>query len=306
LPEDFFGGGPEFLQVTFCPVGNTLAVTGEFHCNSAHGGLVLWDLQSDCKKFVVQKDLVLIYSFAYSPDGKLFATGHREGAVKLWDAASCKKVADLGRHDGRALTIAFSPDGTLLATGGVDHEVFIWDVAKREKRSTILVHSRPVNCLAFSPNGKSLATTSVDGRLCLTDVETGKLIGGIGDAGKDSFCAVAFSPDGKSFASIGPHLTKVYLWETATCKQLAVFEGHENGANCIAFSPDGKLLATSGSGVVKLWDIKTKKERFTLDVGTAGAISFSPDGRILAVSNGRDGVRLWEVATGKPYEPDPK
>jgi WD40 repeat protein len=165
--------------------------------------------------------------------------------------------------------------------------------------------NRIVNGLAFSPDGKTLATTSVDGRLCLTDVDTGKLKGGIGDADKDCFFAVAFSPDGKTLASSGPDPYKVYVWETATRKQLAVFEGHESGAYYLAFSPDGTLLASSGSGVCKLWDLRTKKERFRFDVGTAGAISFSPDGRILAVSNGSDGVRLWEVATGKPYEPDP-
>jgi WD40 repeat protein len=69
----------------------------------------------------------------------------------------------------------------------------------------------------------------------------------------------------------------------------------------IAFSPDGKLLATGSSGELKLWDVSTAKELFTLGGHTemVWSLAFSPDGMTLATGSGDQTVRLWDVTSGK-------
>jgi WD40 repeat protein len=303
LPEDFFKGASG-LRATFAPAGKVLAVSGEFHCNTSPAGLLLWDLEAERQEFVLDKDLILVYAFAFSPDGKRFATGHREGAVRLWDAATCKKLADLGEHGARVLSAAFSPDGSLLATTGGDHKVILWDVKKRKGRIILSLPPDAIaEAMAFSPDGKALALAATDGTIRLTDVRTGKQVGSIGDGEEDCSCAVAFSPDGETLAcgkTPSGDAQEVMLWDIRARKEKVVLKGREGVVTYVAFSPDGRLLASAWShGGIKVWDLPAGKERFTINSRSVSSLFFFPDGRILAGTVEYHQVKLWDTATGK-------
>ncbi len=77
--------------------------------------------------------------------------------------------------------------------------------------------------------------------------------------------------------------------------------GSVSGYHSVAFSPDGRWVAAPGPGrSVKIWDAATGKEIRSLAGHTQDVldVAFSPDGQRLA-SAGRDGVRLWDLRTGK-------
>src|SRR5271166_5546107 len=69
----------------------------------------------------------LVYSVAFSPDGKVLATGSFDSTVKLWDFASKKELQTLKGHTLPVYSVAWSPDGKLLASGSQDKTIRLWD-----------------------------------------------------------------------------------------------------------------------------------------------------------------------------------
>jgi WD40 repeat protein len=58
----------------------------------------------------------MVFSVAWSPDGRRLATGSGDNTVKVWDAASGEELLTL-RHGSAVWSVAFSPDGRRLMSG---------------------------------------------------------------------------------------------------------------------------------------------------------------------------------------------
>jgi hypothetical protein len=69
-----------------------------------------------------------VWSVAFSPDGRLVASGSDDSTVRLWDVAVGEEVKKLNGHESSVWSVAFSPDGRLVASGSYDRTVRLWDV----------------------------------------------------------------------------------------------------------------------------------------------------------------------------------
>jgi len=115
-----------------------------------------------------------VNAVAYSPNGKVLATGGADGIVYLAPLNGDEPL-QLSDHTDAITALAYSSDGKLVASGGADKAVVLWKASTGDELYKLEGHQAAIASLIFLPNTPFLLSASVDGDLATWNTETGTL-----------------------------------------------------------------------------------------------------------------------------------
>ncbi len=248
---------------------------------------------------LVQRDHVHNFGatrIAFSPSGKLLASGGFQGEIKLWSVPGGKLIKTLKRHLKPIRGLVWV-NNKILISAAEDGKLIRWNT--HSSRVLYVKQLKSMSSMAWSKKLQQLVTGHKNGQVSLRSVRKFTLIKKLKYNKK--ILSVSADNQGKYFA-VSTSGRDVMLFNT-DFQLLKKFRGARKKIYELRFSPDNKTLAGSSWFNILLWNINTGRlvKNKTEHFGAIVSLDFHPDGkRMISIGRHTDAtLRLSQVRGGK-------
>lgn len=248
--------GDKNLSLMFSPDSHTLAVGDP-------ESLTLWDISNPSHPTVESKPVTGdamgyvadVHWAAFTANGRQLVVTNSAKRFSIWDVTHPRAPTQLGAYhnidaESDIMAIAADPNSHFLAIG-VPGNFQIWNIADPIRPaliSTTSVLPDLVRSLAFSMKGQLLGIGTTYGNTAIWNISNPrqpKAVDAAMTSADNNWRKVAFSPDGRLFASTTGGSGTALLWDTSDAAH-PVSEGEQlvgaAGGDAVAFSADGRIL----------------------------------------------------------------
>lgn len=241
-----------------------------------------------------------VMSLAYSPDGRLLASGSYQGTMQIWDVATGKEVFVYQRSNPYVRALTWTRDGQRLAWahGDADKAIGIWDRDKPTEARVLLGGTIDVMALAWSPDATRLAAAAMDRTISIWATTRGEVVLTLGQKvplPNDGGPRLRWSDDGRELVAFSSQCdnnrAEIKVWDAASGKEIRSRPGV-----VLAWSPDGARYC-DGSAIL---DSSTGQRLVALEIGMSqNSMAWSQDGRWLAGFLGDLTAVVLDAASGR-------
>lgn len=211
-----------------------------------------------------------VLALAFSPDGKLLATGggepSRSGELILWNVDN-RSVAHVfvDAHSDTVFTIDFSRDGKYLISGAADKFVKQFDVATHKHVRSFEGHTHHVLGVSMKGDGSRIASAGADNAIKIWNVETGEQHRTIQNYTKQVSGVHFMGATDNLISASGDKNVKMHKSNDGA--NYRSFAGATDFLHAVAATRDESIVAAGGEdGVFRIWNGTNGQELFKFEV----------------------------------------